>query len=315
MGKIVASVRNGRSIGSGAATLTDDIKFGFVAHSLNVDVFGFLAASQGGTTLLGVVNNLDQLRIETTTSQPESTIDGDDLFDFDPSVGIPQWSTDNTLTVDGQPKAFAVTYPFTPFPMDDTRNYGLIPNRGVQTAIDFTADATIDGKTYDMTVEGLSIDSQKGSLGYIKFIRDAFSAGAAGEERFTSVQGNRILGVMNFQTTEFDAIAANAANNLTGIRQQALLFSNNIVLGPYKSFRSGHQNPFNPSSRNLLDTDVTGTTAGQLIEKGNFFSDYGIHNTGKIGIDLTQAGTQTVQVRTTAGVAEPLRVNPVVLVQ
>lgn len=314
MGKIVASVRNGRSISSAGETRTDDIKFGFVAHALHVDVFGLLIAS-ATDTFAGVVANLDQIRVETTVSQPESTIDGGDLFDFLPSIGVPQFITDNVLTVDNQPKAFSVLQPFTPFPNDDTRNYGMPPNRGVQTSIDFAADGTIDNKTYDLTVEGISNESQPGTLGYIKFIRDAFTANAAGEERFTTVQGDRILGVMNFETTEFEALAASAANNLVGVREQALLFSNNIVLGPYKSFRSWSQNPYVPSPRGGGVTQAIGFPAGTLIDSGRFFADYGIHNSGKIGIDLTRAGTQTIDVRTTSGVAEALRINPVVLVR
>lgn len=304
MGKIVASVRNQRAPGAAATTLTEDIKFNFVAHALHLDTFGLLVAS-AADTFQGVVDEVQQVRFSTTNSQPESTIDGDDLFNFLPNIGVPQFITNNALTIDNQPKAFSLTQPFTPFPLDDTRNYGLPSGKGVQFEIDWLADTTIDGRAYDVTVEGLTNDIQSDPIGYIKFVRDGYTAGAVGEENFTTVKGNRLLGVQNFQTTEFDALAASAAFNITGIREQAVLMSNDIVLGPYKSMRSWSMNKgFVPSTRSGA------APTGTLLNLGAFFADYGIGNSGPIGINI--AGRET-KVRTTAGVAEATRVNPVVL--
>ncbi len=306
MGKIVASVRNQRAPGAAATTLTEDIKFGFIAHALHIDTFGLLVAS-AADTFQGVVDELDQVRFSTTNSQPESTIDADDLFDFMPNIGVPQFITNNALTVDNQPKAFSLTQPFTPFPLDDTRNYGLPVGKGVQLELDWAADTTIDGRAYDVTVEGITNDVQPDPIGYIKFIRDAYTSGAVGEENFTTVNGNRLLGTMNFQTTEFDALAASAAFNTTGIREQALLLSDNIVLGPYKQSRSYSMNDgYVPSTR------AGASPTGTMLNLGHFFADYGIHNSGAIGVNI--AGRNT-KIRTTAGVAEATRVNPVVLVK
>jgi len=305
MGKIVASVRNARTIGTTATTLTDDIKFNFTAHALHLDVFGDIAAS-ATDTFQGVVDSATQIRIETTVSQPQSTIDCDDLFNFLPQLGVPPFITNNALTVDGQPKGFSIIQPFTPFPTDDTRNYGLPTQRGVQAVVDWAADGTLDDRSYDMTVEGISTDIQPSTLGYIKFIRDAYTSGAVGEENKTRVTGNRLLGVQNFQTTEYEVLAANAANDITGIRQQAVLFSDNIVLGPYKAYRSWSQT-VGPNQA----TRAGATESGNVLNLGSFFADYGIHNSGKLGLDI--AG-RTVDIRTTAGVAQATRVNPVVLV-
>ena len=305
MGKIVASVRNQRAPGAAATTLTDDIKFGFTAHALHLDTFGLLVAS-AADTFQGVVDEVQQVRFSTTTSQPESSIDGDDLFDFMPNIGIPQFITNNTLTVDNQPKAFSLTQPFTPFPLDDTRNYGLPAGKGIQFEVDWQADTTIDGRAYDLTVEGIS-ETQPDPIGYIKFIRDAYTSGAVGEENFTTVNGNRLLGVHNVQTTEYDALAASAAPNVVGIREQALLLSDNIVMGPYKSYRSNSMNRgFIPSTRSGAQP------TGSLLNLGHFFADYGIHNSGALGVNI--AG-RNAKIRTTAGVAEATRVNPVVLVR
>ena len=309
MGKIVASIRNQRAPGASATTLTDDIKFNFVAHALHLDTYGLLVAS-AADTYQGVVDEVTQVRFSTTTSQPDSTIDGDDLFDFAPNIGCPQFITNNALTVDNQPKAFSLTQPFTPFPLDDTRNYGLPAGKGVQFEVDWQADTTIDGRAYDLTVEGLTSDVQADPIGYLKFVRDGYTAGAVGEEHFTTVNGNKLLGVMNFQTTEFDALAASAAFNVTGIREQAVLLSDNVVLGPYKPARSWAMNyNYVPSTR-VGTGNNTGGPTGTLINLGHFFADYGIHNSGPIGINI--AG-RNAKVRTTAGVAEALRVNPVVL--
>jgi len=305
MGKIVASVRNARTVGTGATTLTDDIKFNFTTHTVIIDMFGDIAAS-ATDTFQGVVDSILQMRIETTVSQPESTLDGDDLFNLLPQLGVPPFITNNVLTVDGQPKGFSIMHPFTPFPTDDTRNYGLPTQRGVQAVVDWAADGTLDDRSYDMTVEGISNDIQPKPIGYIKFIRDSYTSGAVGEENKTRVTGNRLLAVQNFQTTEFEVLAANAANNITGIREQAVLFSDNIVLGPYKPFRSWAQTT-GPNQA----TRAGATESGNVLNLGSFFADYGIHNSGKIGLDI--AG-RVVDVRTTAGVAQATRVNPVVLV-
>lgn len=307
MGKIVASVVNQDAPGAAATTQTEDIKFNFIAHALHIDVFGFLVAS-AADTFQGVVDEVIQVRYSTTTSQPESTIDGDDLFNFMPNLGVPQFITNNALTVDNQPKAFSLTQPFTPFPLDDTRNYGLGAGKGVQLEIDWLADTTIDNRAVDVTVEGLTADIQPDPIGYIKFIRDAYTSGAVGEENFTTVNGNRLLGVQNFQTTEFDALGASTGISVTGIREQALTLSNNVVLGPYKSSRNwSMNNAFIPSTRSGA------APTGSTLNLGSFFADYGIGNSGAIGINI--AGNRQAEIRTTAGVAQATRVMPVVLVK
>ena len=79
MGLIVASVRNQRSPGANAVTLTDDIKFAFTATTVHLDTFGLLVAS-AADTFQGVVDEVIQVRFSDTDSNPISTIDADDLF-------------------------------------------------------------------------------------------------------------------------------------------------------------------------------------------------------------------------------------------
>jgi len=305
MGLIVASVRNQRSPGASATTLTDDIKFSFTAGSVHLDTFGLLVAS-ASDTFQGVVDEVTQVRFSDTDSNPISTIDGDDLWDFLPNIGADAFITNNALTVDNQPKAFSLMQPFSPFPNDPSKNYGLTPNKGVQFTVDWLADTTIDGRTYDLTVEGITADIKSSPIGYIRFVRDAYTPGAVAEQNFTDLEGagKRLLGIMNFQTTEYDALAASAAFDVTGIRDQSVLYSSDIRVGPYKPYRTWSMSGFKRAP-----LQASGT--GNQLNLGHFFADFGINNnSGGLGVNIAGAN---VRVRTTAGVAEATRVNPVIL--
>ena len=304
MGLIVASVRNQRAPGTAATTLTDDIKFAFTATTVHLDTFGLLVAS-ASDTFQGVVDEVTQVRFSDIDSNPISTIDGDDLFDFLPNIGADQFITNNALTVDNQPKAFSLIQPFSPFPNDPSKNYGLPGNKGVQFTVDWLADTTIDGRTYDLTVEGIS-DTKPSPIGYVRFLRDGYTPAAVAEENFTNLEGSgkRLLGVFNFQTTEFDALAASVAFDVTGIREQAILYSSNIRVGPYKPYRAWGMSGF---KRAPLAADG----GGNQLNLGHFFANFGINNnSGGLGLDIAGAN---VRVRTTAGVAEATRVSPVIL--
>ena len=305
MGLLVASVRNQRSPGASATTLTDDIKFGFTATTLHLDTFGLLVAS-ASDTFQGVVDEVTQVRYSDVNSNPVSTIDGDDLHDFLPNIGVQPFLTNNALTVDNQPKAFSLPYPFSPFPNDPSKNYGLAPNKGVQFTVDWLADTTIDGRTYDLTVEGISADIKPSPIGAIRFIRDSFTAAVGGQE-FTDITGTgqRLLGIANFETTEYDALAASAAPDVTTIREQAVLYSNDIKVGPYKTYRAGSMTDYKAAP-----LQASGT--GSLLNLGHTFQDFGIQNaSGRLGLDIS--GGQNVKIRTTGGAANAARVNAVIL--
>ena len=82
---IIGTVRNQRSAGSTATTLSDNINFAFRAHALHLDVY-CLKNNTTASSLLVEVQKLSQVRINTTSGQPESTIDGQDLHDFMPAA-------------------------------------------------------------------------------------------------------------------------------------------------------------------------------------------------------------------------------------
>ena len=305
MGLIVASVRDQRAPGAAATTLTEEIKFGFTSTSLHLDTYGLLVAS-ANDTFQGVVDEVTNVRYSDTDSNPVSSIDGDDLFDFLPHLGATPFITNNALTVDNQPKAFSLIQPFSPFPNDPTKNYGLAPNLGVQFAADWLADTTIDNRTYDLTVEGITADIKPSPIGAIRFIRDAFTA-VVGGQNFTDITGTgqRLLGIANFETTEYDALAASATPDVTTIREQAILYSNDIKVGPYKTFRA-----WGMSKAKMGPLTAAGN--GNQLNLGHSFQDLGINNSsGRLGLDIS--GGQNVKIRTTGGAANAARVNAVIL--
>ena len=305
MGLIVASIRDQRAIGATQTTLTEEIKLSFTATSLHQDVFGLLVSS-GSNTFQGVVDEVTNVRYSDTDSNPVSTIDADDLFDFLPHIGATPFITNNALTVDNQPKAFSLVTPFSPFPNDPTKNYGLAPNKGVQYAADYIAETTLDNRTYDLTVEGITADIKGSPIGAIRFAKDEQIL-AVGGQIFTDISGmgQRLLGISNFETSEYDTLAASANPTVTTIRDQAILYSSDIKVGPYKTFRS-----WGMSKAKMGPLTAAGN--GNQLNLGHSFQDFGIQNSsGRLGLDIS--GGQTVKIRTTGGAANLARVNAVIL--
>ena len=309
MGLIVANVENQKAAGSTLTSITDDIKFTFVAHALHINVFA-LHTSATISTLQVLVDKLTSVNLLTTVGQPESTIDADDLFDLLPWIGISRYISILTAA-DNIPHAFGLVYPLSPFPNDPTQNFGAPSGRLTQLQTNWAADAALgyDGTVYDITVEGLDVETKPNPQGYIKFVQDSFTSGGVDSVQKTDVIGRRLLGTFNFQTVAFDDLAAAAANNVTTIREQNVAFSENIKIGPYKPSRSWTQSP--------VHREVISGTAGvgNQLDLGHFLSDYGWmnNNTARLGIDIT-AGN--VKIETKAGVATSVtRVYPVALVR
>ena len=309
MGLIVANVENQKSATAGLTSITDDIKFTFIAHALHLNVF---ALATGGTvsTLQALVDKLISINLLTTVGQPESTIDADDLFDLLPWININRYVSILTAA-DNIPHAFGLVYPLSPFPNDPTQNFGAPANRLTQLQTNWAADVALafDTYVYDITVEGMDVTDKPNPQGYVKFTQDSFTSGAVDSIQKTDIIGRRLLATFNFQTVAFDDLAAAAANNVTTIREQSVTFSENVKIGPYKPSRSWTQSPFH---REVL----SGTAGvGTQLDLGHFLSYYGWMNNkvARLGIDIT-AGN--VKVETKAGVASSAtRVYPVALVR
>jgi len=309
MGLIVANVENQKSAGSTLTSITDDIKFTFIAHALHLNVFE-LATSGTVSTLQVLIDKLTSVNLLTTIAQPESTIDTDDWFDLLPWIGINRYISILTAA-DNIPHAFGLLYPLSPFPNDPTENFGAPANRLTQFQTNWIADVSpgFDTTVYDLTVEGMDVTDKPSPQGYVKFTQDSFTSGAVDSVQKTDIIGKRLLATFNFQTVAFDDLAAAAANNVTTIREQSVTFSENVKIGPYKPSRSWTQSPFH---REVL----SGTAGvGTQLDLGHFLSDYGWmnNNVARLGIDIT-AGN--VKVETKAGVASSAtRVYPVALVR
>ncbi len=307
----IASIKNQQSLGSTATTFTEDIRLNYNVHSFHVDVF---ALKDSGTvaTMQNLVDKITDVRISTLSANPESIIDMDDLFDLQGLVYHNlRYHSINTSS-DNVPHAFGVQIGMSPFPMDPTRNFGLPANNGVQfittTAADVAQD--YDNYTMDLTVEALDTSDKPNSLGHVKFIQDAYTSGAVNSARSTIIgPGQRLLGIYNFMTTSFDDLAASAAFDVTGIREQQITFSESVA-SANKPSRTWSMKP--------IQTVASFSAAASVInvlDDGRFFSDFGINNdNASLGINISGIGQNTA-VKTFAGVAnEATRVMPIVLV-
>jgi len=307
MGLRVASVRNQRTVGATATTLTEDINFAFNAHSIHQDVFCY-KDSGTAATVQNLIDKVTQIRLITQNGNPEVTIDGDDLHDMLPLVfGTIPYVSINTST-DNIPHGFGLQYATSPFWWDPLKNFGMPGGQGIQYVGDYAADVAqdFDGYVYDLTVEGVDTADKPNSNGYLRVSQDAYTSGAVGEIRNTVIApAKRILGTYNFMTTSFDDLAAAAAFDVTGIRNQGVAFSSSVQFN-YKPSRSW--------SMKLPQTVASFAAAAAVInilDDGRWFADYGINNSSSV---LGIAYQPNAAIQTTAGVAEATRVNTLALV-
>lgn len=308
MGLRVANVRNQRDVGTTATTLTEDIGFAYNAHALHMDVFAYKDEATAATVQNLIGDKITQFRIVTQNGNPEISIRMDDLHDSMPLMQgtIPYVSI--LTSTDNIPHGFGVAYPLSPFPLDPLRNFGAPGGQLIQTQVDTAADVNqdFDGYTYDLTVEGVDTADKPSAIGYVKMNQDAYTSGAVGEIHKTTLgPSKRVLGAFNFMTTSFDDLAAAAAFDVTGIRTQALAFSDNIQF-QYKPSRQW--------SMKIPQTVASFAAAAAVInilDDGKWYADYGWNNDSAV---LGVAYQPNATIQTTAGVAEATRVVPVTLV-
>jgi hypothetical protein len=306
---IIASIKNQESLGTTATTFTEDIRFGYNVTAFHLNVFA-LKASATAATVQNLVDKITRVKLNTLNGTPESTIDTDDLFDMNSQIwGIPRYTSVLTST-DNIPHAFGVTVPLSAQPQDPTKNFGMPAGQGVQFVYDTAADVAndFDNYTTDLTVEGLDSSDKPNSLGYLRYQQDSFTASAVGEVRETKIgTAKRLCGVYNFQTTSFNDLAASAAYDVTGIRNQQITSSDQTQF-EYKPSRSWSM----MKVPQMVDY-AAASNLSNVLDDGNFWADFGINNdSAKVGLNI--AGNPNVSVKTTAGVAEALRVCPITLV-
>lgn len=308
MGLRVASVRNQRSVGTTATTLSEDIGFAYNAHSLHLDVFAYKDEATAATIQNLIGDKITQFKLVTQNGNPEISVRMDDLHDSIPLMQgtIPYVSI--LTSTDDVPHGFGVQYPLSPFPNDPLRNFGASGGQLIQMQVDTAADVNqdFDGYTYDLTVEGVDTQDKPASIGYTRMYQDTYTAGAVGEVHKTTVGPcKRVLGTFNFMTTSFDDLAAAAAFDVTGIRSQALAFSDSYQF-QYKPSRS-----WSMKLPQTVSTFATSPAVINILDDGKFFADYGWNNDSAV---LGVAYQPNCSIQTTAGVAEATRVIPVSLV-
>ena len=312
MGLIYSNIKSQESLGSTLTTIRDDLNVDFTAHIIRDEVFA-LKDEATAATIQNLVDKITSVQLSTVSGQPESTIDADDLWETAGYLGL--WKYWSMLTnTDGIPHGFGLVYPLSPFPTDMTRNFGAPGGRLTQWILNTAADVNqdFDGYTHDLTLEGVSVDLKGSPRGYMRTTQDAFTSGAVGSTKDTEINGGkRLLAVKNFETTNFDDLAADAAFNVTGIREQAIAFSDEIKFGPYTEARS-----WTTAKANRTEISTTAGAAeswGQTLSRDHFIADFGwMNDAPELGINITG---QAVKIKTVAGVAsEATRVNPWYLV-
>ena len=312
MGLIYSQIKSQESLGSGLGTVRDDLNVDFTAHIIRDDIFAYKDEGTAAT-IQNLVDKITSVQLSTTQGQPESTIDADDLFETMPWIGLVRYWSQLTNT-DGIPHGFGLAFPLSPFAKDPTRNFGSPAGRLTQYILNVAADVNqdFDGYTHDLILEGVSVDLKGAPRGYCKTTQDTFTSGAVGSIKDTELSaGKRLLGVKNFQTTAFDDLAADAAFNVTGIREQSVAFSDEIKFGPYTPSRAWTLCPFNRAT--ISTTAGAAEEWGTTLDRGHFVSDFGwMNDAPELGINISG---QPIKIKTTAGVAsEATRVNPWYLV-
>lgn len=312
MGLIFSNIKDQESLGTGLTTIRDDLNVDFTAHILRDEYFAYKDEATAAT-IQNLVDKVTSVQLSTVNAQPESTIDADDLWETQQHLGLQKYWSILTNT-DGIPHGFGLVFPLSPFPVDPTRNFGAPSGRLTQWIVNTAADVNqdFDEYTHDLTLEGVSVDLKGAPRGYCKTLQDSFTSGAVGSTKETDIgNAKRLLGVKNFQTTSFDDLAANAAFNVTGIREQKVTFSDEVKFGPYKPSRT-----WGAGIGSFAEISTTAGAAeewGQTLSRDHFFVDFGWQNDApELGINTVGAA---VKVKTVAGVAsEATRVNPWMLV-
>ena len=301
MGYLYAQVENQKSVGSTATTTTENVTNNFSVNIMHTDWYD-LKNTTTASSLLVEVQKVDSILINTINGTPQSSVKGQDLYDFD-LQGFQVAPYIATLSAsDNHNQAFSLPYFFNPFMYDYTENFGIDAGILSQVQLVTLADVsnTFDTYTFDMYLEGVDSTTRPQTNGYIKMTQDAETS-VAGQVLYTKVYGKRLLGIFNFMTNFIDALS-NANINTTTIRSQAVTFSRSVVYGPFTPMRG-------------LATQAwqQNTTSPPILNKADNWQDLGMQNRmGALGINI--AGNNQVEIQTTGGDSNVYRTYGVILV-
>jgi len=288
--------------GTGTETINRDLPRQGVTKAL---IFG-ISALENGTSIAAtrtqVNSQLDQIRIGAVESNRVSEVDGEDLDEFNVSLG--QHALFDESIVDNSRIIAGFTYPLDPFmigPMlDYNQGFGIGGNVARKVEIAFDADANqIDGKRVNL---GIIVNTSQGaSGGYVTFHRNA-SAGTADLTEFFDVPGpGRLLGVFNFEITGAADVTADGAHETDqSIEAMSITVNRKVQLGPMLTYQFDQIN-------GQFET-------GARTDEGYSWWDLGYHNSGRLGLPQASDIPSNMEVKSKQGdAADAARIYPVIL--
>ena len=289
--------------GTGAETINRDLPRQGVTKAL---IFGLRAqesASSVSVTRTQLNAQLDQIRIGAVESNRVSEIDGEDLDEFNVSLGQHNLfdaasGANNAQQIGGS------TYPLDPFMigpyMDYNQGFGIGGNVARKVEMAFAADANdIDGKRVNL---GIIVNTSQGSSGgYLTFHINTMQTTADLIDFFDIPQPGRLLGIFQFETTgAADVTVDGAFETDQTIEEESITVNRKVQLGPMFTTQFSALN-------GQYET-------GARTDEGYSWWDLGIRNSGRLGLPQASDIPSNMEVKVKRGDATDAgRVYPVIL--
>ena len=276
--------------GTGTETLNRDLPRQGVTKTLIFGVSAQESASSVAVTRTQVNAQLDQIRIGAVESNRVSEVDGEDLDEFNVSLG--QHNLFDTATGANNARILGgSTYPLDPFMigtyMDYNQGFGIGGNVARKVEIAFAADAdNIDEKRVNL---GIIVNTSQGaSGGYVTFHINTMQTTADLIDFFDIPQPGRLLGIFNFETTGAADVTADGAHETDQtIQEEAITVNRKVQLGP-------------------MFTTQFSTINGQFetgarTDEGYSWWDLGIRNSGRLGLPQASDIPSNMEVKVKRG--------------
>jgi len=288
--------------GTGTETINRDLPRQGVTKAL---LFGLSALENGtsvGATRTDVNAQMDQIRIGAVESNRVSEVDGEDLDEFNVSLG--QHNLFDESLVDNSRIIAGSTYPLDPFMigpyMDYNQGFGIGGNVARKVEIAFAADASqIDGKRVNL---GIIVNTSQGSSGgYVTFHINTMQTTADLTDFFDIPQPGRLLGIFNFETTGAADVTADGAHETDQtIEAESITVNRKVQLGPMLTTH--------------FDVINGNFETGARTDEGYSWWDLGFRNSGRLGLPQASDIPSNMEVKAKRGDATTEgRVYPVIL--
>lgn len=288
--------------GTGAETVERDLPRVGVTKALVFDVTAQTNGTSAGARL-ALTSQLDQISVGVVESNRVSEIDGEDLDAFNVLRGnVP---VINVSATNNARNVFGMVYPFDPYclgpNLDYNRPFGVPGSIARKIRVLYDADATTDaGLQLDdkrMAIAAI-VRTEQSSAGYLSFTRDAYTT-TDNADNFTTVPtsgpNSKLLGVLNFETTEATAVTADGDHRSNqGITEQAITVNRRDILGPiYTTVAQAHNGVYE---------------MGGISNEGFSLWNFGINpNDNNVGVPTVGGIPNEMEIRSRSGVAEAAR--------